>query len=214
MATFFRKGDRVRLLTLEELKDKCVEVKEDFCGIWVREHFGSPKFHAYLDDEYYYLGCTGVVKQSGYKYFLKVELDGLDKSLDVPAFAMELAKEEPIPDLAEDAIDDVVNLLVDDSVDVIDHVSKLLKEIDGVRYDDYFPKHNDFFKLDVDSVEPMPNISGVVLSHKESDKTKAKEERVHKLADLYSKAVKLDLQLSELIGDIDDLLEEESKDLD
>ena len=61
MSVFFRKGDKVRLLTIEELRNKCYSVKNDWGGLWIIEHkhYCSPKIHAYLPNEIYLLGSKG-----------------------------------------------------------------------------------------------------------------------------------------------------------
>ena len=114
MSVFFRKGDKVRLLSIEELRNKCYSVKNDWGGLWVIEHHGSPQIHAYLQNEIYLLGSRGEVVASGYEPFVAVKVVGYG-TINIPPVCLEL----DIPELDDEYIDDVVQVMIEqDEIDI------------------------------------------------------------------------------------------------
>lgn len=179
MSTFFRVGDKVRLLKIEELQRKCCNIKNDWGGLWVTEHNGSPQVHAYLQNEIYLLGHTGVVKRAGYENFLEVEVTGYG-TINVPPVCLELI----IPELEDENISDVVKIMLEE--DEIDLVNILDAKEDYVfnPFDNFFDDYGDF-------IDDEP------------------QNRAERLADLYSDVVRIKIQLDDILDQINVLLSEE-----
>ncbi len=199
MSVFFRKGDKVRLLTIEELRNKCYAVKNDWGGLWVIETPHSPQLHAYLQNEIYLLGHTGKIVIASYDNFVTVEVQGYG-TINIPPVCLELIQDE-VPELAPDVIDDVVQIMLnEDEVDII-----------GALDDSFFYD------------EDTKSIVEIAMQHKEceatpftflflSDDSLVEEEpnnRSEKLADLYTEVVKVKIHLDEILDQIDELLKEE-----
>ena len=197
MSVFFRKGDKVRLLTIEELRNKCYSVKNDWGGLWVIEYHGSPQVHAYLQNEIYLLGSKGEVVASGYEPFVAVNVVGYG-TINIPPVCLEL----DIPELDDKYIDDVVQVMIEqDEIDIA-HI------LDGYVRDDVFVDEGGFKTLqeiakEHKNVEATPF---VLEGNSEDIEPKDTSER---LADLYTEVVLIKIHLDEILKQIDELLKQE-----
>ena len=179
MSTFFRKGDKVRLLTIQELQRKCYNVNNNWGGLWVTEHHGSPQVHAYLQNEIYLLGYYGTVLNAGYNNFVEVDVQGFGM-MRIPPVCLELA----VPELEEENISDVVKIMLEE--DEIDLVNVLDAKEDYV-----FNPFDNFFDDCEDFVDDEP------------------QNRAERLADIYSDIVRVKIQLDDILDQINILLKEE-----
>lgn len=210
MSVFFRKGDKVRLLTIEELRKKCYSVKNDWGGLWVIEYHGSPQVHAYLQNEIYLLGKKGEVVASGYEPFITVHVQGYG-TINIPPICLE--KIEVIPELDESAIDDVVQIMIEeDEIDVA-HI------LDGYTRDNVFVDEEVYgFKTLQEMAKEHKNAEAtpfvldtpfILEGNSEDEEPKDTSER---LADLYTEVVLVKIHLDEILGQIDELLKQERGD--
>lgn len=208
MSVFFRKGDKVRLLTIEELRKKCYSVKNDWGGLWVIEYHGSPQVHAYLQNEIYLLGKKGEVAASGYEPFITVHVQGYG-TINIPPVCLE--KIEVIPELDESAIDDVVQVMIEENeIDII-HI------LDGYTRDNVFVDEGGFKTLqelakEHKNTEATPFVLDtpfILEGNSEDEEPKDTSER---LADLYTEVVLVKIHLDEILGQIDELLKQERGD--
>ena len=235
MSVFFRKGDKVRLLTIEELRNKCYSVKNDWGGLWVIEYHGSPQVHAYLQNEIYLLGSKGEVVASGYEPFVAVNVQGYG-TINIPPVCLE--KIEVIPELDESAIDDVVQIMIEEDEIDIAHI------LDGYTRDDVFidegiygfktlqemaKEHKNaeatpfVLESEDDSLDAFAHslTSGIgtyttlttedlacfnLEGNSEDIEPKDTSER---LADLYTEVVLVKIHLDEILKQIDELLKQE-----
>ena len=197
MSVFFRKGDKVRLLTIEELRKKCYSVKNDWGGLWVIEYHGSPQVHAYLQNEIYLLGKKGEVAASGYEPFITVHVQGYG-TINIPPVCLE--KIEVIPELDESAIDDVVQIMIEEDEIDIAHI------LDGYTRDDVFIDEGVYGFKTLEIAKEHKNVEAtpyVLEGNSEDVDNRTREER---LADAYKKVVLAKLQLDEVLEEINELL--------
>lgn len=200
MSDFLRKNDEVRLLTIEELQKKCYLVKSDWAGLWIVEHTHRPQVHAYLQNEIYLLGSKGRVVASSYDYFVTVEVYGYG-TINIPSVCLEkVEKEVEVPELNDEYIDDVVQVMIEqDEVDIA-HI------LDGYEYT---------VEDDMET-QMIKSIQQIAKEHKDAEATpyvlegnsedvdnRTREER---LADTYKKVVLAKLQLDEVLEEINELL--------
>lgn len=199
MAEFFRKGDKVRLLTINELRNRCYSVKNDWGGLWVIEYSGSPQVHAYLQNEIYLLGSQGEVVASGYEPFIIVNVLGYG-TINIPPVCLE----KVVPDLEEDVIEDVVQLMLDE--DEIDIVNMLDKDEDFSMSMLSHVHHFDIDKLAMEhkNVEATPYTPTI---HEDAPK-----DRNERLADLYRDVVLVKVRLDNILDEINELLKQERGD--
>ena len=208
MSVFFRKGDKVRLLSVEELRNKCYSVKNDWGGLWVIEYHGSPQVHAYLQNEIYLLGKKGEVVASGYEPFITVHVQGYG-TINIPPVCLE--KIEVIPELDESAIDDVVQVMIEENEIDITHI------LDGYTRDNVFVDEEGFKTLqelakEHKNTEATPFVLDtpfILEGNSEDEEPKDTSER---LADLYTEVVLVKIHLDEILGQIDELLKQERGD--
>lgn len=198
MSVFFRKGDKVRLLTIEELRNKCYSVKNNWGGLWVTEYHGSPQVHAYLQNEIYLLGSKGEVVASGYEPFITVHVQGYG-TINIPPICLE--KIEVIPELDDEYIDDVVQVMIEqDEIDIA-HI------LDGYSKDDVFIDEGRLGGLKLQEMaKEHKNIEAtpyVLEGDGEDADNRTREER---LADAYKKVILAKLQLDEVLEEINELL--------
>lgn len=199
MSVFFRKGDKVRLLTIEELRNKYYSVKNDWGGLWVIEHHGSPQIHAYLQNEIYLLGSRGEVVASGYEPFVAVNVVGYG-TINIPPVCLEL----DIPELDDEYIDDVVQVMIEqDEIDIA-HI------LDGYSKDDVFIDEGRLGGLKLQEMakeHKNAEATPFVLDFdEEDDEYKDTNER---LGDLYREVVKVKIHLDEILDQINELLKEQ-----
>ena len=199
MPVFFRKGDKVRLLTIEELRNKYYSVKNDWGGLWVIEHHGSPQIHAYLQNEIYLLGSRGEVVASGYEPFVAVNVVGYG-TINIPPVCLEL----DIPELDDEYIDDVVQVMIEqDEIDIA-HI------LDGYSKDDVFIDEGRLGGLKLQEMakeHKNAEATPFVLDFdEEDDEYKDTNER---LGDLYREVVKVKIHLDEILDQINELLKEQ-----
>ena len=199
MSVFFRKGDKVRLLTIEELRNKYYSVKNDWGGLWVIEHHGSPQIHAYLQNEIYLLGSRGEVVASGYEPFVAVKVVGYG-TINIPPVCLEL----DIPELDDEYIDDVVQVMIEqDEIDIA-HI------LDGYSKDDVFIDEGRLGGLKLQEMakeHKNAEATPFVLDFdEEDDEYKDTNER---LGDLYREVVKVKIHLDEILDQINELLKEQ-----
>lgn len=197
MSVFFRKGDKVRLLTIEELRNKCYSVKNNWGGLWVTEYHGSPQVHAYLQNEIYLLGSKGEVVASGYEPFITVHVQGYG-TINIPPICLE--KIEVIPELDDEYIDDVVQVMIEqDEIDI----ARILDGYESAIEDDI-------------EAQMAKTLQQIAKEHKNAEATpfvlegdgedadnRTREER---LADAYKKVILAKLQLDEVLEEINELL--------
>lgn len=198
MAEFFRKGDKVRLLTINELRNKCYSVKNDWGGLWVIEYSGSPQVHAYLQNEIYLLGSQGEVVASGYEPFIVVNVLGYG-TINIPPVCLE----KVVPDLEEDVIEDVVQLMLDeDEIDIVD----MLDNDEDFSIPTLSLHHFDINKLAMEhkNVEATPYTPTI---HEDTPK-----DRNERLADLYRDVVLVKVRLDNILDEINELLKQERGD--
>lgn len=201
MSVFFRKGDKVRLLTIEELRNKCYSVKNNWGGLWVIEYHGSPQVHAYLQNEIYLLGSKGEVVASGYEPFITVHVQGYG-TINIPPICLE--KIEVIPELDDEYIDDVVQVMIEqDEIDIA-HI------LDGYSKDDVFIDEGRLGGLKLQEMakeHKNAEATPFVLDFdEEDDEYKDTNER---LGDLYREVVKVKIHLDEILDQINELLKEQ-----
>ena len=200
MSVFFRKGDKVRLLTIEELRNKCYSVKNDWGGLWVIEYHGSPQVHAYLQNEIYLLGKKGEVAASGYEPFITVHVQGYG-TINIPPVCLE--KIEVIPELDESAIDDVVQVMIEqDEIDIA-HI------LDG---------YESSIEDDMEA-QMAKTLQQIAKEHKNAEATPfvlegtsediEPKDTSERLADLYTEVVLVKIHLDEILRQIDELLKQE-----
>ena len=198
MSVFFRKGDKVRLLTIEELRNKCYSVKNDWGGLWVIEHHGSPQIHAYLQNEIYLLGSKGEIVASGYEPFVAVKVVGYG-TINIPPVCLEL----DIPELDDKYIDDVVQIMIEqDEIDI----ANILDGYENTVEDDVeaqMAKTLQQIAKEHKNVEATPF---VLEGTSEDIEPKDTSER---LADLYTEVVLVKIHLDEILKQIDELLKQE-----
>lgn len=198
MSVFFRKGDKVRLLTIEELRNKYYSVKNNWGGLWVIEYHGSPQVHAYLQNEIYLLGSKGEVVASGYEPFITVHVQGYG-TINIPPICLE--KIEVIPELDDEYIDDVVQVMIEqDEIDVA-HI------LDGYTRDNVFVDEGIYgFKTLQEMAKEHKNAEAtpyILEGDGEDADNRTREER---LADAYKKVILAKLQLDEVLEEINELL--------
>lgn len=195
MSVFFRKGDKVRLLSIEELRNKCYSVKNDWGGLWVIEHHGSPQIHAYLQNEIYLLGSRGEVVASGYEPFVAVNVVGYG-TINIPPVCLEL----DIPELDDEYIDDVVQVMIEqDEIDI----AHILDGYESAIEDDIeaqMAKTLQQIAKEHKNAEATPYVLG---GNSEDVDNRTREER---LADAYRKVVLAKLQLDGVLEEINELL--------
>lgn len=198
MSVFFRKGDKVRLLSIEELRNKCYSVKNDWGGLWVIEHHGSPQIHAYLQNEIYLLGSKGEVVASGYEPFVAVNVVGYG-TINIPPVCLEL----DIPELDDEYIDDVVQVMIEqDEIDI----AHILDGYESTIEDDIeaqMAKTLQQIAKEHKNAEATPFVLGF---DEEDDEYKDTNER---LGDLYREVVKVKIHLDEILDQINELLKEQ-----
>ena len=198
MSVFFRKGDKVRLLTIEELRNKCYSVKNDWGGIWVIEYHGSPQVHAYLQNEIYLLGSKGEVVASGYEPFVAVNVVGYG-TINIPPVCLEL----DIPELDDKYIDDVVQVMIEqDEIDIV-HI------LDG---------YESTIEDDMET-QMAKTLQQIAKEHKNAEATPfvlegtsediEPKDTSERLADLYTEVVLVKIHLDEILKQIDELLKQE-----
>ena len=198
MSVFFRKGDKVRLLTVEELRNKCYAVKNDWGGLWVIEHHGSPQIHAYLQNEIYLLGSKGEVVASGYEPFVAVNVQGYG-TINIPPVCLELN----IPELDDKYIDDVVQVMIEqDEIDIA-HILDGYENTVEDSMEAQMAKTLQQIAKEHKNVEATPF---VLDFNEEDDEYKDTNER---LADLYREVVKVKIHLDEILNQINELLKEQ-----
>lgn len=198
MSVFFRKGDKVRLLTIEELRNKCYSVKNDWGGLWVIEYHGSPQVHAYLQNEIYLLGSKGEVVASGYEPFVAVNVVGYG-TINIPPVCLEL----DIPELDDKYIDDVVQVMIEqDEIDIV-HI------LDG---------YESTIEDDMET-QMAKTLQQIAKEHKNAEATPfvlegtsediEPKDTSERLADLYTEVVLVKIHLDEILKQIDELLKQE-----
>lgn len=232
MSVFFRKGDKVRLLTVEELRNKCYAVKNDWGGLWVIEHHGSPQIHAYLQNEIYLLGSKGEVVASGYEPFVAVNVQGYG-TINIPPVCLELN----IPELDDKYIDDVVQVMIEqDEIDIAhildgyentiedDVEAQMAKTLQQIAKEHKNVEATPFvLESKDDSLDALAHslVSGIgtyttlttedlacfnLEGNSEDMEPKDTSER---LADLYREVVKVKIHLDEILNQINELLKEQ-----
>ena len=200
MSVFFRKGDKVRLLTIEELRNKCYSVKNDWGGLWVIEYHGSPQVHAYLQNEIYLLGKKGEVAASGYEPFITVHVQGYG-TINIPPVCLE--KIEVIPELDDKYIDDVVQVMIEqDEIDI----AHILDGYESTIEDDM-------------EAQMAKTLQQIAKEHKNAEATPfvlegtsediEPKDTSERLADLYTEVVLVKIHLDEILKQIDELLKQE-----
>ena len=224
MSMFFRKGDKVRLLSIEELRNKCYSVKNDWGGLWVIEYHGSPQVHAYLQNEIYLLGKKGEVVASGYEPFITVHVQGYG-TINIPPVCLE--KIEVIPELDESAIDDVVQIMIEEDEIDIAHI------LDGYTRDDVFIDEGIYgFKTLQEMAKEHKNAEATPFVLESEDDSLGTytflttedlacfnlegnsediepKDTSERLADLYTEVVLVKIHLDEILKQIDELLKQE-----
>ena len=201
MSVFFRKGDKVRLLTIEELRKKCYSVKNDWGGLWVIEYHGSPQVHAYLQNEIYLLGKKGEVAASGYEPFITVHVQGYG-TINIPPVCLE--KIEVIPELDESAIDDVVQIMIEEDEIDIAHI------LDGYTRDDVFIDEGVYgFKTLQEMAKEHKNAEATPFVLEGTSEDIEPKDTSERLADLYTEVVLVKIHLDEILKQIDELLKQE-----
>ena len=232
MSVFFRKGDKVRLLSIEELRNKCYSVKNDWGGLWVIEHHGSPQIHAYLQNEIYLLGSKGEVVASGYEPFVAVKVVGYG-TINIPPVCLEL----DIPELDDKYIDDVVQVMIEqDEIDIAhildgyestvedDMEVQMTKTLQQMAKEHKNAEATPFvLESKDDSLDTLTcsSTSGIgtytflttedlacfnLEGNSEDIEPKDTSER---LADLYREVVKVKIHLDEILNQINELLKEQ-----
>ena len=200
MSVFFRKGDKVRLLTIEELRNKCYSVKNDWGGLWVIEYHGSPQVHAYLQNEIYLLGSKGEVVASGYEPFVAVNVQGYG-TINIPPVCLE--KIEVIPELDDKYIDDVVRVMIEqDEIDI----AHILDGYESTIEDDMEAQMAKTLQQIAKEHKNAEATPFVLDFNEEDDEYKDTNER---LADLYREVVKVKIHLDEILDQINELLKEQ-----
>ena len=199
MSVFFRKGDKVRLLTIEELRNKCYSVKNDWGGLWVIEYHGSPQVHAYLQNEIYLLGSKGEVVASGYEPFVAVHVQGYG-TINIPPICLEL----DIPELDDEYIDDVVQVMIEqDEIDIA-HI------LDGYTRDNVFVDEEVYgFKTLQEMAKEHKNAEATPFVLEGTSEDIEPKDTSERLADLYTEVVLVKIHLDEILGQIDELLKQE-----
>jgi hypothetical protein len=200
MSDFLRKNDEVRLLTIEELQKKCYLVKSDWAGLWIVEHTHRPQVHAYLQNEIYLLGSKGRVVASSYDYFVTVEVYGYG-TINIPSVCLEkIEKEVEVPELNDEYIDDVVQVMIEqDEVDIA-HI------LDGYEYTVEYDMEAQMVKSIQQIAKEHKNVEAtpyVLEGNNEDADNRTREER---LADTYKKVILAKLQLDEVLEEINELL--------
>ena len=200
MSVFFRKGDKVRLLTIGELRNKCYSVKNDWGGLWVIEYHGSPQVHAYLQNEIYLLGKKGEVVASGYEPFITVHVQGYG-TINIPPICLE--KIEAIPELDDEYIDDVVQVMIEqDEIDI----ARILDGYDSAIEDDIEAQMAKTLQQIAKEHKNAEATPFVLDFDEEDDEHKDTNER---LGDLYREVVKVKIHLDEILNQINELLKEQ-----
>ena len=197
MSMFFRKGDKVRLLTIEELRNKCYSVKNNWGGLWVIEYHGSPQVHAYLQNEIYLLGSKGEVVASGYEPFITVHVQGYG-TINIPPICLE--KIEVIPELDDEYIDDVVQVMIEqDEIDI----ARILDGYESAIEDDIEAQMAKTLQQIAKEHKNAEGTPFVLEGDGEDADNRTREER---LADAYKKVILAKLQLDEVLEEINELL--------
>ena len=197
MSVFFRKGDKVRLLTIEELRNKCYSVKNNWGGLWVTEYHGSPQVHAYLQNEIYLLGSKGEVVASGYEPFITVHVQGYG-TINIPPICLE--KIEVIPELDDEYIDDVVQVMIEqDEIDI----AHILDGYESAVEDDIEAQMTKTLQQIAKEHKNAEATPYVLEGDGEDADNRTREER---LADAYKKVILAKLQLDEVLEEINELL--------
>ena len=200
MSVFFRKGDKVRLLTIGELRNKCYSVKNDWGGLWVIEYHGSPQVHAYLQNEIYLLGKKGEVVASGYEPFITVHVQGYG-TINIPPICLE--KIEVIPELDDEYIDDVVQVMIEqDEIDI----ARILDGYESAIEDDIEAQMAKTLQQIAKEHKNAEATPFVLDFDEEDDEHKDTNER---LGDLYREVVKVKIHLDEILNQINELLKEQ-----
>lgn len=200
MSVFFRKGDKVRLLTIEELRNKCYSVKNNWGGLWVIEYHGSPQVHAYLQNEIYLLGSKGEVVASGYEPFITVHVQGYG-TINIPPICLE--KIEVIPELDDEYIDDVVQVMIEqDEIDI----ARILDGYESAIEDDIEAQMAKTLQQIAKEHKNAEATPFVLDFDEEDDENKDTNER---LGDLYREVVKVKIHLDEILDQINELLKEQ-----
>ena len=197
MSVFFRKGDKVRLLTIEELRNKYYSVKNNWGGLWVIEYHGSPQVHAYLQNEIYLLGSKGEVVASGYEPFITVHVQGYG-TINIPPICLE--KIEVIPELDDEYIDDVVQVMIEqDEIDI----AHILDGYESAVEDDIEAQMTKTLQQIAKEHKNAEATPYVLEGDGEDADNRTREER---LADAYKKVILAKLQLDEVLEEINELL--------
>lgn len=198
MSVFFRKGDKVRLLSIEELRNKCYSVKNDWGGLWVIEHHGSPQIHAYLQNEIYLLGSRGEVVVSSYEPFVAVNVVGYG-TINIPPVCLEL----DIPELDDKYIDDVVQVMIEqDEVDI----AHILDGYESTIEDDI---ETQMAKTLQEMAKEHKNAEATPFVLEGTSEDIEPKDTSERLADLYTEVVLVKIHLDEILKQIDELLKQE-----
>ena len=191
----------MRLLTIGELRNKCYSVKNDWGGLWVIEYHGSPQVHAYLQNEIYLLGSKGEVVASGYEPFITVHVQGYG-TINIPPVCLE--KIEVIPELDESAIDDVVQVMIEEDEIDIAHI------LDGYTRDDVFIDEGIYgFKTLQEMAKEHKNVEATPFVLEGTSEDIEPKDTSERLADLYTEVVLVKIHLDEILKQIDELLKQE-----
>jgi hypothetical protein len=198
MSVFFRKGDKVKLLTIEELRKKCYSVKNDWGGLWVIEHHGSPQVHAYLQNEIYLLGSRGEVVASGYEPFVAVKVVGYG-TINIPPVCLEL----DIPELDDKHIDDVVQVMIEqDEIDI----AHILDGYENTVEDDV---ETQMTKTIQQMAKEHKNVEATPFVLEGTSEDIEPKDTSERLADLYREVVLVKVHLDEILNQINELLKEQ-----
>jgi hypothetical protein len=198
MSVFFRKGDKVKLLTIEELRKKCYSVKNDWGGLWVIEHHGSPQVHAYLQNEIYLLGSRGEVVASGYEPFVAVKVVGYG-TINIPPVCLEL----DIPELDDKHIDDVVQVMIEqDEIDI----AHILDGYENTVEDDV---ETQMTKTIQQMAKEHKNVEATPFVLEGTSEDIEPKDTSERLADLYREVVLVKVHLDEILNQSNELLKEQ-----
>ena len=115
METFLRKGMKVRVKTLKEIRDMKHSSDYERDGLVFACSYRGQRYMVFGENDYEYINKVGFIEQAGYESYIKVRMEDGTVQL-FPYFAL-----EPVP---FNAIKDEV----EDEVDIVGHTCPRLNE--------------------------------------------------------------------------------------
>lgn len=106
METFLRKGMKVRVKTLKEIRDMKHTSNYERDGLVFACSYRGQRYMVFGENDYEYINKVGFIEQAGYESYIKVRMD--DGTIQLfPHFAL-----EPVPfNATKDEVEDEVDIV-------------------------------------------------------------------------------------------------------